>query len=141
MKPVSQPSRFSGGNQSTGQGSTRKECEEALGFLGHRKSDGYLVTGLLQSSLSGFQTGRILQAHHRPQEVKSLPGHSFFQDGNSFLRRSSSSTTRMDYQDRSQRCLSSYPSSCEHSQVLSFCYSWKDLLVPCSPAWTLNGAP
>ena len=116
-------------------------CEEALGLSGQQRSDGHLVTGLLQSSLSGFQTGRILRAHHRPQEVKPLPGNSFFQDGNSFLHRSSSPTTWMDYQDRSQRCLSSYPSSCEHSQVLSFCYCWKDLPVPCSPIWTLNGAP
>ena len=47
----------------------------------------------------------------------------------------------MDYQDRSQRCLSSYPSPCEHLQVLSLCYSWKDLPIPCFPVWTLNGAP
>ena len=113
---------------------------EALGLSGHRTSDGHLVTGLLQSSLSGSQTRQILQAHHRPQEVKSLPGHSFFQDGNSFLHHSSSTTTRMDYQDRYQRCLSSYPRSCEHSQVLSLCYSWKDLPVRCSPIWTLNVA-
>ena len=101
-------------------------CEEAPGFSGHGRSDGHLITEL---------------AHHRPQEVKSLPGHSFFQDGNSFLHPSSSTTTRMDDQDRSQRCLSSYPRSCEHSQVLSLCYGWKDLPVPCSPVWTLNGAP
>ena len=75
------------------------------------------------------------------QEVKSLPGHSFFQDGNSSLHRSRSTTTKMDYQDRPQRCLSSYPSSCENSHVLSLCYSWKDLPVPCSPVWIRHSTP
>ena len=67
--------------------------------------------------------------------------HSFVQDGNSLLHHSSSSTTGMDYQDRPQSCLSSYTSSYEHPQVLSLCYSWKDVSVPCSPVWTLNGPP
>ena len=47
----------------------------------------------------------------------------------------------MDYQDRPQRCLSSYPGPCEHSQVLSLCYSWKDLPVPCTSIWYLDGTP
>ena len=47
----------------------------------------------------------------------------------------------MAYQDRPQRCLSSYPGPCEHPQVLFLCYSWKDLSVPCTPVWSLDGTP
>ena len=93
-------------------------CEEALGLPSHRRSEGPLVTGLLQSPLSSFQARRIIQTNRRSQEVKSISGHTFFQNGNCFLHHRSSTTTRMDYQDRPQRCLSSYPGPCEHPQVL-----------------------
>ena len=93
-------------------------CEEALGLPSHRRSEGHLVTGLLQSPLSSFQARRIIQTNRGSQEVKSISGHTFFQNGNCFLHHRSSTTTRMDYQDRPQRCLSSYPGPCEHPQVL-----------------------
>ena len=98
-------------------------------------------TSLLQSPLSGSQTRRIFPSNQRSQEVKSVSGHTFFQNGNSFLHHRSSTTTRMGYQDRPQRCLSSYPGPCEHPQVLSLYYSWKDLSVPCIPVWSLDGTP
>ena len=97
--------------------------------------------GYYSHLFSGTQAGRHLQMHHRFKEVKSLPGRSFIQDGNAVLHHSTSSTTGMDCQDRPQRWLSPYTSSYEHQQVLSLCYSWKDLPVPCSPVWTLNCPP
>ena len=93
-------------------------CEEALGLSDDRRGGEYVVSRILQSSFPGSQTRWNLQANHRSQEVKYLSGHSFFQNGNSFLHHRSSPTTRMDYQDRPQRCLSSYPGSCVHSQIL-----------------------
>ena len=116
-------------------------CEEASGLPSHWRSEGHLVAGLLQSPISGSQARRIVQTNHRFKEVKPISGHTFFQNGNSFLHRHSSTTARMDYQDRPQRCLSSYPGPCEHSQVLSLCYSWKDLPVPCTSVWYLDGTP
>ena len=115
-------------------------CEEAQGLQSQTGSEGHHVTGLLQLPLSGAQARRIFPSNHRPQEVKSVSGHTFFKNGNSFLHHRSSLTTRMAYQDRPQRCLSSYPGPCEHLQVLSICYSWKDLSVPCTP-FGLSTAP
>ena len=115
--------------------------KKAPGLPSHRRSEGHLVTGLLQSPLSVSQTKRIFPSNHRSQEVKSVSGHTFFQNGNFFLHHPSSTTTRMDYQDKTQRCLSSYPSPCEHLQVLSLCCSWKDLSVLCTPVWSLDGTP
>ena len=76
-----------------------------------------------------------LNATDKSQEIKSLSGHSVVQNGNAVLNYSSSITTRMDYQNRPQRCLSSHSSSCENPQVFPLCYSWKDLSIPC---WSLN---
>ena len=101
---------------------------------GHQRSDGPFVSGILQLPISSPQARRHLQAHHRPQEIKSLSGHFFVQNGNAVLNHSSSSTSRMDYKNRPQRCLTSHSSSCEHP----LCYSWKDLSVSCSPIWSLN---
>ena len=47
----------------------------------------------------------------------------------------------MDFQNRPQGCLSSYPGPCDHPQVLSLRYSWKDLPVLCSPVWSRNSPP
>ena len=47
----------------------------------------------------------------------------------------------MDYQNRPQRCLSSYSSSYQHSQVLPLCCSWKILPIPCSPICSFYGSP
>ena len=116
-------------------------CEIAPGLPSHRRSEWHLVTGLLQSPLSGSQARSIIQTNHRSQEVKSIFGHTFFQNGYSFPDHRSSTTTRMDYQDKTQRCISSYPGPCEHPQVLLLCYSWKDLPVPCTPVWSLDGTP
>ena len=102
---------------------------EALKLPGHRRNGGHLVTGLLQSPVSGSQTRRIIQTYHRHQEMKSITGNTFVQDGSSFLNNSSYAATRMDHQDRPKRRLSSYPCSCENSEVISLCYSWKDLSV------------
>ena len=114
--------------------------EETLELSCHRRSDGSFVSGILHSPISGPQARLHLQAHHRSKKNKYLSGHSFIQNGIAVLNYSSSSTTRMDYQNRPQRCLSSHPSSCEHPQVLLLCYSWKNQLsVPCSPVWSLNG--
>ena len=43
--------------------------EEALRLKGHRGSGGHLITGLLQSSVSGSQTWRILPTNHQSQEI------------------------------------------------------------------------
>ena len=58
---------------------TSRVTQPQKALSGHRRSEGYCVTGLLQLSLSG--------------------------------------------QDKPHRCLSSYPCSCELSQVLSLCYA------------------
>ena len=113
-------------------------CEEALRLPSHRRSEGHLVPGLLQLPVFGSQTQQIVQTNHRSHEIKSISGRTFDQDGNSLLHNSSSAATWMDYQDRPQRCLSSYPGPCEHPQVFSLCYSWKDLSVPCAPVWSFD---
>ena len=113
-------------------------CEEALRLPSHRRSEGHLVTGLLQLPVFGWQTERIVQANHRSEEIKSISGCTFVQDGNSLLHNSSSAATGMDYQDRPQRCVSSYPGPCEHPRVFLLCYSWKDLSVPCAPVWSFD---
>ena len=87
-------------------------CEEALRLPSLRRSEGHLVTGLLQSPVSGVQARRIVQINHRSQEIKSISECSFVQNGNSLLHSSSPATTGMDYQDRPQRCLYSYPGPC-----------------------------
>ena len=76
-----------------------------------------------------------LNATDKSQEIKTLSGHYVVQIGNAVLNYSSFSTTRMDYQNRPQRCLSSHSSSCENPQVFPLCYSWKDLSMSC---WSLN---
>ena len=115
--------------------------EETLELSGQRRGDGSFVARILQPSFSGPQARGHLQTHHRSQAIESLSGHSFIQNGNPVLNHNSPSTTRMDYQNRPQRCLSSHSSSYQHWQVLPLCYSWKTIPVPCSPVWCLYGSP
>ena len=100
--------------------------KKTLRLEGHRRSDGHLITGLLQSSVSGPQTQWFLLTNHRYQEIEPLSRNTFIQDGDSFLDNSSTTVTGMDHQDKLKGCLSSYPGPCEHPEVLSLCYSWKD---------------
>ena len=126
-------SSFSGVKQQQQALRPSSSCDEAVRLSSHRRSEGHLVTGLLQLPVSVSQARRIVQTNHRSQEIKSTSGHTFVQDGNSLLHDSSPAATGMDYQDRPKRCLPSYPGPCEHPQVLSLCYSWKDLSIPCTP--------
>ena len=112
--------------------------EEALRLTCHRRSRGYLVTGLLQSPVSGSQSRRNLLTNHRSQEIESISGNTFVQDGYSFHNNSSSAATGMDHQDRPKGRLSSCPGPCEHPEVLSLCYSWKDLSVLCASVWSFD---
>ena len=64
--------------QQTSRRST--SSEEAQGLQSHRRSEGHLIAGLLQPPLSGTQARWIFPSNHRPEEVKSISGHTFFQN-------------------------------------------------------------
>ena len=54
--------------------------EDAAGNQSHRRSPGPFIAGLLQSSVPGSQTRRVLPSNHPPQEINPL--HAKFFRGN-----------------------------------------------------------
>ena len=78
------------------------------------------------------------RSNNRLKEVESIHCRSFLQNGNSLLNNSSTSTTRMDNEDRLEGCVPSHPGTCQHQKILPVCHSRNSISIRGPPIWTFN---
>ena len=117
-----------------------KRCSEAPTLAGHGGSDGHYVARILQPPISCSETRRFIPSHHRLEEVEPVPRSSVIQNGNSLLHNSSTSTPRMDNEDRLERRIPSYLGTCQYPKILPFCSSRNSFSIPGPPVWTINSS-
>ena len=117
-----------------------KRCSEAPTLAGHRGSDGHYVARILQPPISCSETRRFIPSHHRLEEVEPVPRSSFIQNGNSLLHNSSTSTPRMDNEDRLEGRIPSYLATRQHQKILPVCSSRNSFSIPGPPVWTINSS-
>ena len=110
-----------------------KRCSEAPTLAGHRGSDGLYVARILQPPISCSETRRLIPSHHRLEEVEPIPRSSFIQNGNSLLHNSSTSTPRMDNEDRLEGRIPSYLGARQHPKILPVCSSRNSFSIPGPP--------
>ena len=117
-----------------------KRCSEAPTLAGHRGSDGHYVARILQPPISCSETRRFIPSHHRLEEVEPVPCSSVIQNGNSLLHNSSTSTPRMDNEDRLEGRIPSYLGTRQYPKILPVCSSRNSFSIPGPPVWTINSS-
>ena len=139
-RPSSPPPSSAGDTQQQQNSRPSPRCSEAPSLSGYRGGSGYDIAGLLQPSLPSTEAGWFIPSHHRLEETQPVYYSPFIQDGNPVLNHSSSSTQRVDNEDRSERCLPSYPGTCQHQEILQICGGWNSLPIQGSPIRPLHGS-
>ena len=139
-RPSIPPPLPAGNTQQQQSSRPSKRCSEAPPLAGHRGGDGSDIARLLQPPISCTETRRFLPSNNRLKEVESVHCRSFLQNGNSLLNNSSTSTTRMDNEDRLEGRVPSHPGTCQHPKILPVCHSRNSISIPGPPIWTFNSS-
>ena len=124
--------------QQSSRPSTR--CAEAPPLPGHRGGNRHDIAGLLQPLIPSAEAGWYLPSHNRLKETQSVHCRPFIQDGDSLFDNSSSSTQRVDNEDRFEGRIPSYPGTCQHQEILPVCRSRNSIPIPGPPIRTFNSS-
>ena len=139
-RPSTPPPSSTGVTQQQQSSRPSTRCAEAPSLPGHRGGSGHDVAGLLQPPFPSAEAGWYLPSHNRLKETQPVYCRPFIQDGDPLFDNSSSSTQRVDNEDRFEGRIPSYPGTRQHQEILPVCRSRNSLPIPGPPIWTFNGS-